>query len=143
MNIKNLFMNLAQKVKALEYKLGLIADYVVETGTSGIWTYEKWESGKAECEATQTLTLSGTGSLWKTPIYGYTNVPQLNYPITFISPPNEVVSAKDGVGAFWVYKQAGGNNSTTQASLYALIKVDTFTSGSNASLSYIVKGKWK
>ena len=24
-------------------------DYVIERGTSGIWTYEKWASGKAEC----------------------------------------------------------------------------------------------
>ena len=24
-------------------------DYVVEQGTSGIWTYRKWNSGKAEC----------------------------------------------------------------------------------------------
>lgn len=27
------------------YKLGIIADYVVETGKSGIWTYQKWASG--------------------------------------------------------------------------------------------------
>ena len=25
------------------------ADYIVERGTSGVWTYEKWASGKAEC----------------------------------------------------------------------------------------------
>lgn len=24
-------------------------DYIVERGTEGIWTYEKWNSGKAEC----------------------------------------------------------------------------------------------
>lgn len=37
---------LAQCLKDISYKLGLIADYVVEEDTSGIWTYEKWNSGK-------------------------------------------------------------------------------------------------
>jgi len=38
-----------QRIKALEYKLGLIADYTVEVGQSGIWTYEKKASGIAKC----------------------------------------------------------------------------------------------
>ena len=29
--------------------LALPADYIVEQGTSGIWTYRKWNSGIAEC----------------------------------------------------------------------------------------------
>ena len=35
-----------------------VADYVVAQGTSGIWTYRKWNSGIAECWAkiTQTVT---------------------------------------------------------------------------------------
>ena len=32
---------------------GTAADYVVEQGTSGIWTYRKWSSGIAECWGTQ------------------------------------------------------------------------------------------
>ena len=30
-------------------KVDTIADYIVETGTSDIWTYRKWNSGIAEC----------------------------------------------------------------------------------------------
>lgn len=30
-------------------KIGLIQDWVVDYGTSGIWTYRKWNSGIAEC----------------------------------------------------------------------------------------------
>lgn len=37
------------KVKEIAEKLGLIADYVIEQGTSGSWTYRKWNSGIAEC----------------------------------------------------------------------------------------------
>lgn len=34
-------------------------DYVIEQGTSGVWTYRKWNSGIAEC---WTDTVSGTGT---------------------------------------------------------------------------------
>lgn len=37
-----------------------LADYVVEQGTDGIWTYRKWNSGIAEC-------------------WGYTSVPSATY----------------------------------------------------------------
>ncbi len=33
-------------------------DYVVEHGTSGIWTYRKWASGIAECWGVYTATIS-------------------------------------------------------------------------------------
>ena len=40
-------------------------DYVVEQGTSGNWTYRKWNSGKAECfgkgTASSTFTFSAYG----------------------------------------------------------------------------------
>ena len=42
-------MRLFNLLKKAFYKLGLISDFVVERGTSGIWTYRKWNSGVAEC----------------------------------------------------------------------------------------------
>lgn len=38
-------------------------DYVVEHGTSGIWTYRKWNSGIAECWASKSFT-SGSWNAW-------------------------------------------------------------------------------
>ena len=43
-----------------------IADFVVEQGTTGIWTYRKWNSGMAECWGTTTVSVlcknqSGSG----------------------------------------------------------------------------------
>lgn len=40
-----------------------INDYVVEQGTSGIWTYRKWASGVAECWAKFTQTVT-PGDAW-------------------------------------------------------------------------------
>lgn len=37
-------------------KVDAIADYIVEQGTSGIWTYRKWNSGIAECWGYWTTT---------------------------------------------------------------------------------------
>lgn len=36
-------------VSAINAIINAMADYVVEQGTSGDWTYRKWNSGKAEC----------------------------------------------------------------------------------------------
>ena len=40
------------------------ADYVVEQGTSGIWTYRKWSSGIAECLGAQSYSNIGVSSAW-------------------------------------------------------------------------------
>lgn len=42
---------------------GNLADYIVEQGTSGIWTYRKWNSGIAECWAKITQTVT-PGDAW-------------------------------------------------------------------------------
>lgn len=42
---------------------GVIADdYIVETGTNGIWTYEKWSSGKVKCWGVCNVVFSGDGT---------------------------------------------------------------------------------
>jgi hypothetical protein len=51
-------------LKAVLEELPLIqqaTDFIVEQGTSGIWTYRKWNSGIAECWGWQTKTASGAG----------------------------------------------------------------------------------
>ena len=43
---------------------GTAADYVVEQGTSGIWTYRKWSSGIAECWGAQSYSNIAVDSAW-------------------------------------------------------------------------------
>lgn len=52
MKILLLLKPLITKVREIAYRQGLIADYVIEQGTIGIWEYEKWNSGKAKCWGT-------------------------------------------------------------------------------------------
>lgn len=56
-------MRIFNLLKEICLKLGLIADYVIERGTSGIWTYRKWASGDAECWGTGIATGVATQSL--------------------------------------------------------------------------------
>lgn len=59
-------------------------DYIVEQGTSGGWTYRKWNSGKAECwkrtdtvSYTMTSTVSGNGyssDYWNLPSGLFTSI---------------------------------------------------------------------
>lgn len=53
------------------------ADYVVEHGTSGIWTYRKWNSGIAECWG---RTAAATYSHTSTSGYGYYTTSSVSLP---------------------------------------------------------------
>ena len=57
-------------------------DYIVEQGTSGIWTYRKWNSGVAECWGKGTI--SGTWTAWGS-VYHIEKT--FDYPFAFASVP--------------------------------------------------------
>ena len=46
--MKELLTSLIQKVKEIAYRVGIIADYVIERGDANPFFYAKWNSG--ECE---------------------------------------------------------------------------------------------
>ena len=61
---------------------GNTSDYIIASGTSGIWTYRKWASGQAEC--------------WCTTIIGYANDCVLEgwaaFPFTFVAAPTTLAT---------------------------------------------------
>lgn len=114
----------------------LKTDYVVEQGTSGIWTYRKWNSGIAECWGTYTASIAITTS---SAAYGGYRSGALNlptYPFTFTSAPS--VTATANSGGYWV------NNigpSTTGGSFY--LSCGASSSATNRSIAFHVFGKWQ
>ena len=100
-SINTIFLNLAKKLKAFFQRLSSLeswqtetADYIVEEGTSGIWTYRKWASGIAECWGTQTEAKASYVTLnnnW----YGY-YTSEVALPFTFLQTPNVNASMKIG-----------------------------------------------
>lgn len=77
------------------------ADYVTEQGTSGIWTYRKWNSGIMECWGRYTASIAITTA---SASYGGYRSAQLNIPtlpVTYTNTPT--VTATTGAAAgYWV-----------------------------------------
>ena len=97
-----------------------VADYIVEQGTSGIWTYRKWNSGVAEC--------------WgRTSISGLTT--SVNLPFTFAD-------------SFYETQVTLINNSNTATNVTAIssytdrVSVGVNTVPSGGARLYVI-GKWK
>ena len=120
-----------------------LSDFVVEQGTSGIWTYRKWNSGVAECWGIYTMTSACTKA-WGALYYSDTLAPRINYPLTFTSRPQETVFCRGDSVSAWAYPEGGGigMNTTTQTAQYGFLRPTTMTSA-QVRYEYTVVGKWK
>lgn len=69
----------------------LATDYIIEQGTNGVWTYEKWASGKVKCWGVYTTTATGTASS----VFGHTNtynfVKSIPFPSGLFSDKTKIV----------------------------------------------------
>lgn len=124
-------------VDGLDAQGANLADYVVEQGTSDIWTYRKWNSGIAECWGTYTNTTSHYAQSLGG--YGYQS-DLINFPTNlFISTPIPSFSARIGNG-FALTGTQTGSLSATGSTFYAISP----SSGSQTCYWYIhVIGRWK
>ena len=140
--MKELLTGIINKIQQIAEKLGLIADYVVEQGTSGIWTYRKWNSGIAECWGSKYLgeialtTSTASGAL-------YTNSAYQNASITlptdlFNDMPTTTHANIQSNG--YTLTQAHSVNPTTVAYRIWSPYSATIT---GAIISFDVKGRWK
>lgn len=112
------------------------ADYIVEEGTSGIWTYRKWASGVAECWGEYTETKTHYGTAW-TGGYAY-QTSDVPLPFTFAEVPNVIYSIQGGE----TITSPGAllHNTTTAVRAYAVCA----GSGSRLlTVNFRVKGFWK
>lgn len=115
------------------------ADYITEIGTSGVWTYRKWNSGIAECWLTNGYMASGVptsmtanGALYES------NVMNITLPAgLFISTPNVSIDTQQG-GGMW-FKATGDTTNTTIT--YEMLRTNNTKAA--ARLTCQCKGKWK
>ena len=131
-------VDVIQLLKQILYKLGLIADYVVEQGTDGIWTYRKWNSGVAECWGAHdiysitnyTVILNYFGGYYYDvafPTGLFNDRPIVNY------------SALLGAG----FSLTGTINSLTDKSNVRCFIMSTEKGTVNGTLYITAKGRWK
>lgn len=133
--------DIALKIKDIAYKLGLIADYIVETKTSGNWKYEKWNSGKYVAWNTGWKYATGTSAGSSTLGYDYYIQPSI--PSGFISVEHVSGSVsvdpdsqpRWGVSAGWKWNPA----TPTTLVLYT----SGFTATTKIGYSVKITGTWK
>ena len=116
-----------------------MADYVVEQGTSGIWTYRKWNSGLSECFGglnVSPTSPSSEGSL-------YFKSVGVAYPTgLFLEKPY----ATSGVMADWISGITQAWSSSTKDKFNGYLWV-AHNSALNGNYSFMIKlhvtGRWK
>jgi hypothetical protein len=113
-----------------------LADFPIEDGTDGIWTYRKWASGLAECWGNATGTASFTRTWGGLYICDAFDVPFPNG--LFIANPVVTMSAQGG-NSLIVFN--GGTLNATSMKIQA--GKGSSTSNYNYSIGIHVKGRWK
>lgn len=114
-------------------------DIVIERGTSGMWIYEKWASGKAVCYGYDTKTVACTtayGSLYGGSIT--ISLPSGLFADGGINNIHVTTGGSTGSG----YAFFGRYASATSAGFNALF-LSTASASKNITFSVEVKGKWK
>lgn len=132
--MQHLLMLAILKIKEIAEKLGLIADYVVEQGTSGIWTYRKWNSGIAECWGYWSAENAS----------GNRRALEINLPFAFASTKYNVgvsLGNNGGTvsGVFGDFDTAANRQHTTTKFIFSWIGSYSYTVG----FYFDVKGRWK
>ena len=115
-------------------KLG-IADYIVEQGTSGIWTYKKWNSGIVEAWANASTTQAIATALGN--IYRAPNAVTTNFPFTITEPKVHLASQSGVVNGAYIAEL-----SNTSFSWYP-IKYGKDSTSRVRTIATYVNGKWK
>lgn len=118
------------------------ADYVVEQGTNGNFTYRKWYSGIAELwgttdTATYNLTSQYGGTYYGT--YSLYIPTGIFASITSIS----INRANGGNGTVWVSPYSEYSSIVSNGAIGCYISNGTTWSGASLAFSIQVKGRWK
>ena len=77
-----------------------LADFVIQQGTSGIWTYRKWKSGTAECWGQYSFT-TAISTAWGV-LYESGAITLPNFPFTFAEIPQVHIDTENSSYAMFV-----------------------------------------
>lgn len=92
-----------------------IADFIIQTGTIGIWTYRLWDSGIAECWGTIAPAAHSITNAWGA-LYTKDNaIPQQNYPFQFTADPVVSMTLHNPTGNCWAFTGTPGGVSKSPA----------------------------
>lgn len=109
-----------------------LADFVIQQGTSGVWTYRKWKSGIAECWCQYSFTAAIT-TAWGV-LYESSAVTLPSFPFTFSLIPQVHISADNSSNALFIER----GNSSAWATVSSPGKMYAVRPKSTASTTYKV-----
>ncbi len=123
------------EVELVDYiKKQELADYVVESGISGIWSYEKWASGKAVCWGNTVATYKDVNNLTAT----------IEFPFEILGEIYAQVTKISGMAAFnTLYATTCYESTSTQIIIAANNSGSQFSASDSIALSVCVTGGWK
>ena len=128
----------------LVMKGNAVTDFITEQGTSGNWSYRKWNSGIAECWCEREV-IGSFNAQWGS-LYGFTpGAGRLSLPITFVETPKETVMARASSSACFLYAESGGNgqNTATETAVYNVARPTAVADEQAVKYSYYIIGRWK
>lgn len=118
-----------------------MTDFVVAQGTSGIWTYTKYNSGIAICAGTKSFTVKSWSNTGNAEVCSYQNMGTILFPFSFTSAPAAFVYYQSGSVCF-----ASSSNTATNAMdvRIAFVGTSSWRGSSIASvLGFCLIGQWK
>lgn len=119
----------------------VVANHVVEEGTSGIWTYRKWADGTAECWGTSEPVTVTINAAWGSMYAIDDAIPSYAFPFAFTGTPLLAVTLKrTGGGSCWMYP-GGANTTATQTAAICLARPTV--ANVTAAVDYHAIGRWK
>lgn len=122
------------QVKTLNINGSDVADFVVEQGTSGIWTYRKWNSGLIDLYYNEPFDLvidTEVGSFWQGT---YTFTLPFNLPVILAT------NATQNDACCWVGQVNVGRDNQV---IVRLFRTSKFVSGATVCINLYIVGKYK
>lgn len=116
-------------------------DFVVERGTSGVWTYRKWNSGDAECWCRQAISKSGAWVNWAGGIYldSWAGT-SYSFPSGLFNAPPTFTMTMESSSYMWASPFGAATKTTTPAIVFMRPGA---ASSLSATLNMYAKGTWK
>lgn len=133
--------NTVGQVYLQQYEAEPETDYIVSSGVSGIWTYQKWKSGIAKCWGTITLTTNIQNAFEGIELFHDNKMKSVKYPLTFKDVPSETATLQSPGPIAWLASKS--KNTTSASGVYAIISPDKQSTNAVYSISLQVEGSWR
>lgn len=121
-----------------------ISDFVIERGTDGIWTYEKWASGKAVCWGSKSCGTANVTNGWgdeSTHLYESKQGYSETYPSGLFKNPPICIMTPYGDGGAML--ETIGDGTASQTPQAYIVRPAPNSALTNTRIEYYAIGRWK